>query len=116
MGKMRQMKVAGGAHIGVGPDQNFSYIAQIQARRRLHPDIRRDNLLQHLFFKSLFALSGNRLEYLCLLFGRPLPPDLKSWDSRSIQESPPIWTRPLPKRELFEKTKADVQSKAQTSA
>src|SRR5215470_14102090 len=28
MGKMRQMKVSGGAYIGVGPDQNFSYIAQ----------------------------------------------------------------------------------------
>src|SRR5262245_28089878 len=27
MGKMRQLKVAGGAYIGVGPDQNFSYIA-----------------------------------------------------------------------------------------
>src|SRR5262249_14056089 len=30
MGKMRQMKVSGGAYIGVGPDQNFSYIAQIR--------------------------------------------------------------------------------------
>ena len=26
MGKMRQMKVSGGAYIGVGPDQSFSYI------------------------------------------------------------------------------------------
>src|SRR5215813_7105483 len=82
MGKLRQMKVGGGAYIGVGPDQNFSYIAQIRPSIVFITDIRRDNLLQHLFFKSLFALSGSRLEYLCLLFGKPLPPDPKPWDSR----------------------------------
>src|SRR5215475_4412390 len=114
MGKMRQMKVNGGAYIGVGPDQSFSYIAQIRPAIVFITDIRRDNLLQHLFFKSLFALSGNRLEYLCLLFGRPLPPDPKSWDSRSIQEIAAYLDKTPSKRELFEKTKADIQSKAQS--
>src|SRR5262244_989697 len=114
MGKMRQMKVTGGAYIGVGPDQNFSYIAQIRPAIVFITDIRRDNLLQHLFFKSLFALSGNRLEYLCLLFGRPLPPDPKSWESRSVQEIVAYLDKTPSKRELFEKTKADVQSKAQS--
>jgi hypothetical protein len=114
MGKMRQMKVAGGAYIGVGPDQNFSYIAQIRPSVVFITDIRRDNLLQHLFFKSLFSLASNRLEYLCLLFGRPLPPDLKSWDSRSLQEIVAYLDKTPPKRELFEKTKAGVLSKAQS--
>jgi hypothetical protein len=114
MGKMRQMKVAGGAYIGVGPDQNFSYIAQIRPAIVFITDIRRDNLLQHLFFKSLFALSDNRLEYLCLLFGRPLPPDLKSWDSRSVQEIVAYIDKTPSKRELFEKTKAEITSKAQS--
>jgi hypothetical protein len=113
MGKMRQMKVTGGAYIGVGPDQNFSYIAQIRPSIVFITDIRRDNLLQHLFFKSLFALSSNRLEYLCLLFGRPLPPDLKSWDLRSIQDIIGYLDKTPSNRELFEKTKAEVQSKAQ---
>ena len=36
-------------------------------------DIRRDNLLEHLLFKSLFAMARNRAEYLCLLFGKPVP-------------------------------------------
>src|SRR5262249_26351501 len=111
MGKMRQMKVTGGAYIGVGPDQNFSYIAQIRPNIVFITDIRRDNLLQHLVFKSLFALSRNRLEYLCLLFGKPLPSDLKSWDSRGIQEIIAYLDKAPSKRELFEKTKADVQSK-----
>src|SRR5215813_11340751 len=114
MGKMREMKVTGGAYIGVGPDQNFSYIAQIRPSIVFITDIRRDNLLQHLFFKSLFSLSGNRLEYLCLLFGRPLPPDLKSWDSRSVQEIVAYLDKTPSKRELFEKARAAVQSKARS--
>ena len=111
MGKMRQMKVSGGAYIGVGPDQSFSYIAQIRPAIVFITDIRRDNLLQHLLFKSLFALSRNQLEYLCLLFGRPLPSDLKSWDSRGIQEIIAYLDKTPSKRELFEKTKAEIQSK-----
>jgi hypothetical protein len=114
MGKMRQMKVNGGAYIGVGPDQNFSYIAQIRPNIAFITDIRRDNLLQHLFFKSLFALSRNRLEYLCLLFGRPVPPDLKPWDSSGVQEIIAYLDKNPSKRELFEKTKSDIQSKVKS--
>ena len=58
--------VSGGAYIGVGPDQNFSYIAQLRPSIAFIIDIRRDNLLLHLLFKSLFALSRNRVEYLAL--------------------------------------------------
>ena len=63
----------GGVYIGVGPDQNFSYIAMIRPSIAFMVDIRRDNLLEHLLFKSLFAMSRNRLEYLCLLFGKRVP-------------------------------------------
>jgi hypothetical protein len=114
MGKMRQMKVTGGAYIGVGPDQSFSYIAQIRPHIAFITDIRRDNLLQHLLFKSLFALSRNRMEYLCLLFGKPTPSDLKSWDSRSVQEIVAYLDKTLTKREMFEKTKADIQTKVKS--
>src|SRR5215207_1120444 len=75
LGAMRRIGVAGGAYVGVGPDQNFSYIAQVRPRIAFIIDIRRDNLLEHLLFKSIFAMSRNRLEYLSLLFGKTAPAD-----------------------------------------
>ncbi len=86
MGKMRKMNVTGGAYVGVGPDQNFSYIAQIRPRIAFIIDIRRDNQLQHLFFKSLFALANNRAEYLGLLFGKPVVMDAGKWNITQIVE------------------------------
>lgn len=83
---MRRLKVQGGAYIGVGPDQNFSYIAAVRPNIAFMVDIRRDNLLEHLLFKALFGMSRNRIEYLCLLFGKPLPRDADHWSNKSIQE------------------------------
>jgi hypothetical protein len=73
----------GGVYIGVGPDQSFSYIALIRPSIAFMLDIRRDNLLEHLLFKSIFAQSRNRLEYLCRLFGKPIPADIDLWNNRS---------------------------------
>ena len=64
---------SGGAYIGVGPDQNFSYIARIRPSVAYIIDIRRDNLLLHLLFKALFALAPDRVTYLALLTGRSPP-------------------------------------------
>lgn len=83
---MRRLKVQGGAYIGVGPDQNFSYIAAVRPDVAFMLDIRRDNLLEHLLFKALFSMSRNRVEYMCLMFGKPLPRDVDRWASKSIQE------------------------------
>lgn len=65
----------GGAYIGVGPDQNFTYIARLHPSVAFIVDIRRDNLLLHLLFKALFARGATRTEYLSRLFGRPPPAD-----------------------------------------
>jgi hypothetical protein len=71
--ELEQRGVHGGAYIGVGPDQNFTYIAHLRPTIAYIVDIRRDNLLLHLFFKGLFALSRTREDYLAMLFGRRLP-------------------------------------------
>ncbi|HEX7122909.1 MAG TPA: hypothetical protein VF178_11105 [Gemmatimonadaceae bacterium] len=86
LSKMRKLGVSGGVYIGVGPDQSFSYIAEVRPRIAYLIDIRRDNLLMHLMFKALFERSRNRLEYLCRWLGRPVPADVKSWDDRSIED------------------------------
>jgi hypothetical protein len=75
-----------GLYLGVGPDQNFSYIALIRPTMAFIVDIRRDNLLEHLLFKSLFAMARNRLEYLCLLLGKPIPSDIDRWTGRSTAD------------------------------
>jgi len=63
----------GGVYIGVGPDQNFSYIARTKPSLAIIIDIRRQNMLQHLFLKALFDLSSSRAEYLARFFGREVP-------------------------------------------
>ena len=43
----------GGVYVGVGPNQNFTYIAAIRPELAFIVDIRRQNLLEHLLFKVL---------------------------------------------------------------
>lgn len=83
--RLEALGVHGGAYIGVGPDQNFSYIAAIRPTIAFLVDVRRDNMLQHLLFKALFALSETRVEYLSLLFGRPPPSDAAAWGNRDVE-------------------------------
>ena len=111
MGKLRKLNVSGGAYIGVGPDQNFSYMAQIRPRIAFIIDIRRDNQLQHLLFKSLFALSRNRVEYLCLLFGKPLPSDFAKWNIAQVVE---YLDKTPADRKRFEATRALITAKLKT--
>lgn len=82
---LQKSGVAGGAYIGVGPDQNFSYIAQIKPSIAFIVDIRRDNLLLHLLFKALFSAGQNRLVFLSLLTGRPTPPQVEAWREASLE-------------------------------
>jgi hypothetical protein len=84
IGTLKRLGVTGGAYLGVGPDQNFSYIAAIRPRVAFIVDIRRENLLQHLMFKSMFALARNRIEYMCVLFGKTAPADTTGWGAHGI--------------------------------
>ena len=70
MGELEARSIRGGVYLGVGPGQNFSYVAAIRPALVFLVDIRRDNLLQHLWFKALFERSVTRLDYLCLMVGR----------------------------------------------
>ncbi len=64
---------AGGVYLGVGPEQNFTYLAALRPRIAFIVDIRRQNLLQHLWYKAVFELSPTRGAFLSRLFARALP-------------------------------------------
>lgn len=80
-----RLGVRGGAYVGVGPDQSFSYIARVRPAVAFVVDVRRDNLLQHLLFRALFAAAPDRLTYLALLTGRPVPDDAAAWRERPVE-------------------------------
>ncbi len=72
-GHVAEFATPGQAYIGVGPDQNFTYIAQSRPSLAFILDIRRENLLHHLYYKAIFLESRDRYDFLALLFGRPAP-------------------------------------------
>lgn len=105
--RMRSGGVNGGAYIGVGPDQNFTYIAAIRPKIAYILDLRRDNLLQHLMFKALFQRSRNRMDFLCRWLGRTPPADLASWDQRSITDIT-AWVAQQPANQLFARSEQNA--------
>ena len=83
---LKQLRVSGGTYVGVGPDQNFSYISAIRPSMAFLIDVRRDNLLLHLLFKALFQTSDTRAEYLSRLFGRRLPNPPDQWHAATLDK------------------------------
>ena len=112
IGKLREMGISGGVYVGVGPDQSFSYICKIRPKLAIMIDIRRDNLLQHLMFKSLFGRARNRIDYLCELFGKPAP-KTKGWETRGVKELADYIDSTASDQKLFDKSLKDVRQDVQ---
>ena len=70
--KARQNRV----YVGVGPEQNFTYIVALKPKLAFIVDIRRGNFDIHLIYKALFELSADRAEFVSRLFSRPRPDGL----------------------------------------
>ncbi|MBI4460907.1 MAG: hypothetical protein HY648_12735 [Acidobacteria bacterium] len=84
-GKLDELGISGGAYIGVAPEQNFSYIARIRPEIAFIVDIRRQAMIQHLFYKAIFRLAENRAEFLALLFSKPTPPPTEQADDPLVE-------------------------------
>lgn len=67
---------AAGVYMGVGPEQNFNYIAVLKPKMAFIVDVRRDNLRLHLMYKALFLLANDRADFVSLLFSRRRPAGL----------------------------------------
>jgi hypothetical protein len=68
--------VKGRAYVGVGSEQNFTYIAAVRPAIAFIVDIRRGNLDLHLIYKALFEMSADRAEFVSRMFARPRPSGL----------------------------------------
>src|SRR5437870_8799294 len=66
----------GRVYLGVGPEQNFTYIAALKPAMAIIIDIRHGNLDVHLLYKALFELSKDRSEFVSRLFSRKRPTTL----------------------------------------
>jgi hypothetical protein len=65
-----------GVYMGVGPEQNFQYIAALKPKIAFIIDIRRQNMIQHLMYKAAFEMSANRADFLSVIFSRKRPEGL----------------------------------------
>jgi hypothetical protein len=63
----------GRVYMGVGPEQNFTYIAAVKPAMVFIVDIRRGNLDLQLMYKALFELSADRADFVGRLFARRRP-------------------------------------------
>jgi hypothetical protein len=90
---LRTAGVNGDVYLGVGPEQNFTYIAAIRPKMAFIVDIRRQAAMQHLMFKAMFEMAADRADFISLLFSKPRPAGLDT--TTSIQK---IWDayRPVP--------------------
>ena len=108
---LKRLGVEGGVYIGVGPDQNFTYIAQIRPRYAFILDIRRDNLIEHLLYKAVFALAESRSDYLSVLFSKPLSSDGFEDGGPTIEALVTYLDRTDGDEDLYRRNLESIQSK-----
>jgi hypothetical protein len=58
----------GGVYLGVGPEQNFTYISGVTPGMAFIFDIRRQNAIEHLMYKAIFEMSPTRADFVSHLF------------------------------------------------
>ncbi len=72
-----------GVYLGVGPEQNFTYIAALRPKMVFITDVRRGNLHMHLMYKALFEMTNNRADFFAVLFNKRRPAGLSDKSSAS---------------------------------
>jgi len=96
----------GGTYMGVGPEQNYTYIAALRSKIAFVIDIRRDQMLEHLMYKFLFEKSTDRSDFVGRLFSRKRPAPLTA-DS-PVQDIFRAYGTVAPDTALFEASLKDM--------
>ncbi len=100
----------GGVYIGVGPEQNFTYIALMQPEFAYLVDIRRDNLVLHLLYKAAFERATSRAHFLALLTGRAYAGDDDLPSDASLEQVLAHAEREKPSAKTFERIHGQLRS------
>jgi len=95
-----------GVYLGVGPDQNFTYITALRPRMAFIIDIRRQNMIEHLMYKALIEMSDDRADFLSRLFSRTRPTGLTR--SATAKELMDAYAEGSSSEPLFQKNLQDV--------
>jgi hypothetical protein len=96
------------AYLGVGPDQNFTYIAALKPRIAFIVDIRRQNMLLHLMYKAIIERSPTRLEFLARLFSRQPRADVPA--AATPDELLAAFQNVEPSALAYERTRQDIRT------
>ena len=93
----------GGVYLGVGPEQNYSYIVALRPKLAFIVDVRRGNRDLHLLYKAFIEMSADRADFLSRLFARPRPAELPPGGAgTSVGQLFAAYQRATPSAELFE--------------
>lgn len=87
-------------YLGVGPEQNFTYVAALKPAMVFITDVRRGNLDLHLMYKALFELSADRADFVSRLFSRKRPEGLTT--TSSVRDIFQAYAAVQPDEQLFE--------------
>jgi hypothetical protein len=110
---IKWLRRTGGVYVGVGPEQNFSYIAALRPAMAFIIDIRRENLDLQLLYKALFELSADRGDFVSRLFSRPRPAGLAA--TSSVDEIFDGYDPVAPSPELYSRNVALVRERLLTT-
>jgi hypothetical protein len=103
-----QTAKTGGVYMGVGPEQNFTYIAAIKPKIAFIIDIRRQNMIEHLIYKAVFELSPDRADFISRMFSLKRPAGLT--DKSTVDELFAAYESAEPiANEAFEKNLQEIR-------
>jgi hypothetical protein len=97
----------GRVYMGVGPEQNFTYMAALKPAMAIIIDIRHGNLDVHLLYKALFELSKDRTEFVSRLFSRKRPNGLTA--TSTVSEIFDAYLMAEGSREIYEENLKAVE-------
>ena len=105
--RLMQLSKTGRAYMGVGPEQNFTYIAALKPSIAFIIDIRRGNLDLQLMYKALFELSADRADFYSRLFSKARPAGLTA--SSSALDIVMAYEKVATSEDLYKKNLHDIE-------